>query len=347
MKRIIIILAMLCLLPIQVQALEIAAPEAPDAAQDLMPAESNSFAEDLWYVFCAAVEELEPEIAQSAAVCLGIVGILMLSSMVQGLPGNSQSVTEMAASLAIAMILFSNTHTMIGAATDTIDELSSYGKLLLPVMTAAMAAQGGTASSGVLYTGTAFFDTLLGSLISRCLVPMVYGFLALAVANSALGNDMLKKLRDMVKGVATWCLKTVLYIFTGYMTITGVVSGTTDQAAMKAAKLTISGAVPVVGGILSDASESVLVGASVVKNAVGIYGAVALFGVVIGPFLRIGVQYLLLKVTASVCSVFSAKRAGELLQDFSAAMGLLLGMTGAMCLIFMISIVCFLRGGVA
>ena len=111
--------------------------------------------------------------------------------------------------------------------------------------------------------------------------------------------------------------------------------------------MTISGAVPVVGGILSDASESVLVGASVVKNAVGIYGAVALFGVVIGPFLRIGVQYLLLKVTASVCSVFSAKRAGELLQDFSAAMGLLLGMTGAMCLIFMISIVCFLRGGVA
>ena len=252
----------------------------------------------------------------------------------------------MASSLAIAMLLFGNAHTLIGAATDTVEELSAYGKLLLPVMTAAMAAQGGTTSSGALYAGTAFFDTLLGSLISKWLVPMIYGFLALAVANSALGHDMLKKLRDFVKGMATWCLKTVLYIFTGYMTITGVISGTTDQAAIKAAKLTISGAVPVVGGILSDASESVLVGASLVKNAVGVYGAVALFGVVIGPFLRIGVQYLLLKLTASVCGVFSGKQAGELVQDFSAAMGLLLGMTGAMCLIFLISIVCFLKGGV-
>lgn len=346
MKRLIMILVLLFLLPMPVQALEMTPPEPPDSALDLMPEESNSFGEDLWYVFCAAVEELEPQIAQSAAVCLGIVGILMLASMVQGMPGSSTSVTEMASSLAIAMLLFGNAHTLIGAATDTVEELSAYGKLLLPVMTAAMAAQGGTTSSGAMYAGTAFFDTLLGSLISKWLVPMIYGFLALAVANSALGHDMLKKLRDFVKGMATWCLKTVLYIFTGYMTITGVISGTTDQAAIKAAKLTISGAVPVVGGILSDASESVLVGASVVKNAVGVYGAVALFGVVIGPFLRIGVQYVLLKLTASVCSVFTGKQAGELVQDFSAAMGLLLGMTGAMCLIFLISIVCFLKGGV-
>lgn len=346
MKRLIMILVLLFLLPMPVQALEMTPPEPPDSALDLMPEESNSFGEDLWYVFCAAVEALEPQIAQCAAVCLGIVGILMLASLVQGMPGSSTSVTEMASSLAIAMLLFGNAHTLIGAATDTVEELSAYGKLLLPVMTAAMAAQGGTTSSGALYAGTAFFDTLLGSLISKWLVPMIYGFLALAVANSALGHDMLKKLRDFVKGMATWCLKTVLYIFTGYMTITGVISGTTDQAAIKAAKLTISGAVPVVGGILSDASESVLVGASLVKNAVGVYGAVALFGVVIGPFLRIGVQYLLLKLTASVCGVFSGKQAGELVQDFSTAMGLLLGMTGAMCLIFLISIVCFLKGGV-
>ncbi len=346
MKRLFLIIALFCLLPMPVRAMEISPPEAPDSAQNLMPEESASFGEDLLYVFRAAVQEIEPEIAQCGLVCLGIIGILMLASMVQSIPGSSVNVTEMASTLAIAILLFGNTQTLIGAATDTVDELSAYGKLLLPVMTTAMAAQGGTTSSGALYVGTAFFDTLLSSLISQWLVPMIYGFLALGVANSAMGQDILKKLRDLLKGAATWCLKTVLYIFTGYMTITGVISGTTDQAAMKAAKLTISGAVPVVGGILSDASESVLVGASVVKNAVGIYGAVALFGVVILPFLRIGVQYLMLKLTASVCSVFSCKRAGELVQDFSGAMGLLLGMTGAMCLIFLISIACFLKGGV-
>ena len=116
------------------------------------------------------------------------------------------------------------------------------------------------------------------------------------------------------------------------------------QAALKAAKLTISGVVPVVGGILSDASEAVLVSAGVVKNAVGVYGLVAVAAIAMGPFLRIGVQYLLLKLTAAVCGVFGNKRTAELVGDFSTAMGILLAMTGAVCLLLLISMVCFMKG---
>lgn len=79
----------------------------------------------------------------------------------------------------------------------------------------------------------------------------------------------------MVKNVVSWSLKTILTVFTTYMTVTGVVSGTTDAAALKATKVTISSVVPVVGGILSDASEAVLVSAGLMKNAAGIYGILA------------------------------------------------------------------------
>ena len=102
--------------------------------------------------------------------------------------------------------------------------------------------------------------------------------------------------------------------------------------------------VPVVGGILADASESVLVGAGVMKNVAGVYGLLAILAVCIGPFLKIGVQYLLLKLTAAVCSVFDVKQCGKLVQDFSGVMGFLLGMTGSVCLLMLISIVCFLKG---
>ena len=128
------------------------------------------------------------------------------------------------------------------------------------------------------------------------------------------------------------------------MTITGVISGTADQAALKATKLTISGMVPVVGGILSDASETILISAGAVKSAVGVSGLLALIAIAIGPFLRIGVQYLLLKITASVCGVFGSKRITGLISDIAGAMGLILAMTGTVCLLLMISMVCFLKG---
>jgi stage III sporulation protein AE len=100
----------------------------------------------------------------------------------------------------------------------------------------------------------------------------------------------------------------------------------------------------VVGGILSDASEAVLVSAGLVKNAVGVYGLIAIAAIAMGPFLRIGVHYLLVKLTATICNVFGTKNMTGLIEDFSSAMGLLLAMTGSVCLLLLISTVCFLKG---
>jgi stage III sporulation protein AE len=147
-----------------------------------------------------------------------------------------------------------------------------------------------------------------------------------------------------MKWLMTWCLKTLMYVFTGYMSITGVITGTADAAAVKSAKLTISGVVPVVGGILSDASETVILGAGVMKNAVGIYGLLAIAAICITPFLQIGVQFLLLKLTAAVCGVFGVKETSGLIEDFSSGMGLLLGMTGTVTFLLLISMICFMKG---
>lgn len=344
MKKLILLILFLFSMAIPVHGLDITAPTAPDSAKELMPVKQTSFGEDLWYVMKSAIQNLQPDLAEASAVCLGVMAAAMLISILSSFPGITKSVTELAGTIAVACLVLSSTNALISTAVSTIRELSDYGKLLLPVMTASMAAQGGATASAALYTGTAVFDALLCGSISSVLIPLVYVFLALAVANSALEQDLLQKLRDFTKWLITWCLKTLLYVFTGYMSITGVVSGATDQAALKAAKLTISGAVPVVGGILSDASEAVLVGAGVVKNAAGIYGLLALLAIAIGPFLRIGIQYLLLKLTAAVSSVFAGKKTAGLIQDFSAAMGLLLAMTGTVCLLLLISVVCFLKG---
>ena len=211
-------------------------------------------------------------------------------------------------------------------------------------MTTALAAQGGVASSAAIYTAAMMFNTLLTNLISRILNPMVYVYLVLSVSMAALEEDLLKKLRDVVKWAMTWCLKIILYTFTGFLGLTGVVSGSADAAALKVAKMTISGVVPVVGGILSDASEAVLVGAATVKNAIGIYGMFAVMAIILRPFVRIGTHYLLLKGTAALCHVFSGKKIAGLIADFSSALGFLLAMAGAGCLILIISITCFMKG---
>jgi len=344
MKRLLVALLLFAVLAVPVGAMDFTAPPAPDGVDELMPVETESFADGLWKVITGAIERFQPDIAGSARSCLSVMAVVMLICLLRQLPGGAEHITELAGTLAIAALLLSQAHSMVRLGADTVTQLSEYGKLLLPVMTAAMAAQGAVTSSAALYAGTAAFDALLSAVIAKVLVPMVYMYLVLGIAFGATGEELVKKLRDFMKWLMSWGLKTILYVFTGYISITGVVNGSADAAAIKATKLTISGMVPVVGGILSDASEAVIVGAGVMKSAVGVYGLLAVAAICIGPFLQLGVHYLLLKLTAAICAVFDVKNATQLIQTFSTAMGVLLGMTGAVCFLLLISTVCFMKG---
>ena len=344
MKRVLMILAICAVLISPVSAMEFTAPTAPSDVQDLIPMESESFADGLWSVIQSAVKNLQPDLAQAAKTCLALFAVVMLASMLNGMPGNSKQIIKFVCVLAISSILLGQTNAMIKLCAETVQSLSEYGKLLLPVMAGALAAQGGVTGASALYVGTAVFDTFLSSVIGNLLVPMVYLFLALAIGNSATGDALLKKIRDFLKWLMTWGLKIVIYVFTGYMSITGVITGTADASAVKAAKLTISGVVPVVGGMLADASEAVVLSAGMMKSTVGVYGLLAVTAIWITPFLQIGIQYLMLKMTAAFCSVFGVKQASELIDDFSGAMGLMLGMTGTVSLLLLISMICFMKG---
>lgn len=344
MRRFLLLLIIVCCLSRTVCAMDFTAPTVPDSGQAYMPEDIESFGEGLWYVIKSAISKLQPSLAEAAGTCFSLIAVVLIVSVLRNLSGNTTHIANLVAALSIAILLIQPANSLIRLGVSTVNEISEYGKLLLPVITAAMAASGGITGSGALFTGTVFFDSVLSSAISKLLIPLIYIYIVLCISCSAIGEQMLKNLRSFVKWLMTWCLKIILYIFTGYIGITGVVSGSADASALKATKLTISGVVPVVGNIISDASEAILVSAGVMKNAVGIYGLLAILAMWIGPFLQIGCQYLLLKITAAVTGVFGGKETVVLIKDFSWIMGFLLAMTGTVCLLLLISIVCFLKG---
>lgn len=344
MRMLLIIAILLAFLISPVSAMEFTAPQVPEIGEEVMPNAYDTFGEGLWYVIRTALGKLQPGFVAACGICLSLIVVSLLTSLVTGISAGQERTIRLVGTLMVGCLMLQQTDTFVHLSREVITQISQYGKLLLPVMAAALAAQGGTTGAAAIYGGTLLFDSVLTTAVSVLLIPLVYIYIALSVANSAFGNETLKELRTFVKWITVWALKIILYVFTGYIGITGVISGSTDAAALKAAKLAISGVVPVVGGIISDASETILVSAGLMKNAVGIYGLLAITAVWIGPFLQIGLQYLLLKAAAAVSAVIGGKDSSELTRDFSTAMGFLLAMTGAVCVMLLISVVCFMKG---
>lgn len=333
------------LFSLPVNAVQYTAPDVPEAVEEIVPEEAKSFSEGLWHVVQACVTEFQPALAQAASVCLKVVAVILLLALVTHFSGKkTQSAIRWAGAAAVGITLLEPSSALMELGVETVRSLSEYGKLLLPVMTGALAAQGGSNTAAVLYGATAFFDSILSSAVSSLMIPLLYLFLGLSVVFAATQEEILGKLRDFIRWLMQWVLKITLYLFTGFLTVTGAVSGSADAAALKAAKITISGAVPVVGSILSDASEAVLIGADVMRSTVGVYGLITVLALFLSPFVRIGAQYLLLKITGGICGSIQKKGAGALVQDFSAAMGLVLAVTATQTVLLMISTVCLMKG---
>ena len=345
MKRVLFFVFLVILLSLPVEAMDFSAPEPPAEAAQLLPREADSFGEGLWNVVSEAGGLISPSLSEAAECCLRLLGAVLLTALVGQLaPGVPKQALELVGVAAAAALLLEPSVSLVALGADAVAQLREYGKLLLGVLAAALAATGGVSTSTALYVGTAFFDALLGAAVAAVFLPMLWMLLALSIARAAVGDSILEKLKQLLRWLMEWALKLSLYLFTGYMAVTGVVSGSADAAAGKAARIAISGAVPVVGGILSDAADAVLLSASALGSGAGVWGILTVIALFCAPAVRLGCQYLMLKLTAAIGESLGGGRCAELIEDFAGAMGLLLALVSTQAVLLLISSLCFLKG---
>lgn len=317
--------------------------QAAALMEDDDPLEQADFSAGVARILQDAVSRSGSAVKAAAATMLRVLVILVLCQMVDAL-GQERTgrITVLAAALGITACCASDLHTMIGLGQTTMEEITNFSSLLLPVMAAAATATGAGISAGAMYTVAAFFSNLLIRFSRYLLIPLVYAYLGLAMADDALGQDKLSRMRELLGWVIRNGLKAVMYLFTGFLTVTGILSGSADAAALKAAKAAISTAVPVVGGIISGAAETILSSAGLLRTAIGTFGMLAVLSYFILPFFRIGIAYLACKVTAALGGMVD-NRHGALLEAIAGAMGYMLAMTGSCAVMSMLSCCCFFK----
>ena len=143
----------------------------------------------------------------------------------------------------------------------------------------------------------------------------------------------------LTKRVVSLATALVMTGFTAWLGISGAVTGAADAVTARAAKTAISAALPVVGGVISDAASTVVAGAGLLKNAVGAFGLIAAASVCLAPFLALGLRYLCYKAAAALAAAFADKRVSGLISELGGVFGMVLGVVGASALMLFISII--------
>ena len=273
-----------------------------------------------------------------------VTGILMLCFLIAFLRATPmlsthQKTLELIGAMAIALLGAAQTSACIPTGSRVTASLTTFSARVLPAMCAAATASGAVTSAGIKYTIASIALDLFGSCSAQLLMPLLYAYTAVLITAHVFQNELLLTLLSGMKRVLTLLMITAAVLFTTFLTLTGILNGSVDAAAAKAAKTAISAALPVVGGILSDAAETLVSGASILCAGVGILGLLCVLAVCLTPYLSLGIHFLLYQLAAGICSTFSEKRISGLLKGFGDVYGMMLGIVGTVSLIVFASII--------
>ena len=318
--------------------LERLAPEAAalaDGGEGLLPGVRRLWREG-WE---QAGEYLLAGVRSTAAIMAGVVLLGVAESAAPAGKDTLGQYVSITGALWITAVSAGNLNALIGLGQQTIVDLSQLSKALLPVLAAAEAASGGVTAASARQVAAVFFSDILLTAIERVLLPAVYLYIGTAAAGAVLEGELMERVGSLLKKLIGWALGGLLTLFTAFLTISGAVAGTADAQAVKVAKAAVSAAVPVVGGILSEAAESMLAGVGLLRGLLGAFGALAVLSFCLVPFLRLGGQYLLYQCASLAAAAAGPKKLTGLLTALGDAFGLVLAMTAASALLLLISLV--------
>jgi len=209
--------------------------------------------------------------------------------------------------LLLITICLNSFRVVVESVTASVDQLTLFMKVLCPVYFLAVAIAKGSVTAVGFYSLVLILILLVEMLILNFLLPLVHVYIMMKVLNFLSMEDYLSKFAELLELVISWTLKTVLAFIIGLNVIQGLIGPAIDS--VKRSVITKGAeAIPVVGDAIGGIAEVVVGTAVLLKNGIGIVGAVICIVICAAPLIEMALLTLLYKLIAAVIQPISDKR---------------------------------------
>ena len=204
-----------------------------------------------------------------------LVGVVLVSALLGGLDVSEILSLRRAyhgvAVLGASGILLPSLLRVLDTVGQTVDSVTVFLTAYAPVYATIMAV-GGRGGGAVAYQAT-----LLGAsgLVRLYVFPILTVSLALGCTGTVTEGFGLDRISGSLHKVVLWALGLFSTVFSGWLSVQQMVTAAGDSVGVRVARFSLSGFVPVVGNLLSEAYTTVMGCAGLLRTVVGAFGMVA------------------------------------------------------------------------
>ncbi|MGN1267525.1 MAG: stage III sporulation protein AE [Dorea sp.] len=208
--------------------------------------------------------------------------------------------------LLIALCLNSFQSVMIWV-SDGIENLTSFMSVFCPIYFLAVSIAKGSATAVAFYNLVLFLIYFVELFIVNFLLPVIHIYIMVKVLNFLSPEEYLSKFAELIEIAVNWSLKTLLACIVGLNIVQGLINPAIDTVK-KSAITRGAEAIPGIGDALGGMTEVLLGTAVLIKNGIGLAGAIICFAICAIPLIQMALIVLSYKLAAAVVQPVSDKR---------------------------------------
>lgn len=215
--------------------------------------------------------------------------------------------------------------------------VTGFMSVFCPVYFLAVAVAKGSVTSVAFYNLMLFLIYGVELIIGKILLPVVRVYMMIRVLNFLTPEEMFEKFSELLALIVKWTLRTALACVIGVNLIQGMISPAIDTVRRSAVTKGAE-AIPGVGNLLGGMTEVAIGTAVLVKNGIGMAGALVCIALCTLPLIQIAATELLYKMTAVMIQPVSDDRVIGCVEAVAEGCGLLLQMVFTVGLLFLLTI---------
>lgn len=240
--------------------------------------------------------------------------------------------------LLLITLLLQTFEIMIDSVTSSLQLLTEFMKVLCPVYLMASAVVTGSGTSVVFYNLLLFLIYLVQNIVCCFVIPLIHVYLMIRLMNEISPEPYLDRFADLAGTVIAWILKTMLVGIVGINLIQGLISPVLDQVKRSSIQKGLE-AIPGIGNTIGGVTEIVLSAVTLIRNGIGVAGAVVCVAICLVPLIQIAVMTLLYKLASALLEPVSDGRITACIAGAGDAAVLLLKTVYTSAVLFLITIV--------
>lgn len=222
--------------------------------------------------------------------------------------------------------------------TGGIESLTSFMKVFCPVYFLAVTIAKGSITAAAFYNLALFLILVVELLIVKLLLPLVHVYMMIKILDFLSPEEYLSKFAELIETAVSWTLKTLLTCIIGLNVMQSLISPAVDT--VKRSVVTRGAeAIPGIGDVLGGMTEVVFGTTVLVKNGIGMTGAVICFALCLFPLVQIGCIVLMYKLAAALIQPVSDKRIVGCVESVGEGCRLLMRIIFTSGLLFLLTIV--------